>query len=1219
MPPHGADGPPLTPTPPALEHSPATAATAEGSVSGASRDEAPRATAASSWGHYELLGLLGRGGMGEVHRARDTRLGRQVALKFIQGAAPERAMRLVQEARAQARIDHPHVCKVFEVGEVDGRTFIAMQLVEGELLEHAAARMTLTRKLRLMKHVAEAVHAAHALGVIHRDLKPSNIMVRGADSDRPTPVILDFGLAYELALGHGLTTTGAVLGTPAYMAPEQARGEVRAVDHRADIYALGATLYELLTGAPPFQGATPLETLAKVLDGEFVPPRARVPTLEAALDTVCLKCLAREPDQRYGSSLALAEDLGRILDGQPILGRGPGLVDRVRRLARAHRVAFWLSAGSLSGMLLLGAVGGQAWLSRRELEARTASRVLLAEQLGQQVRELESFVRAFQALPLHDTRPELRLARERLAKLSAMEPGLGPQEEGLVRQALGRGHLALREFEQAHEALERAHALGVDTPGLHYALGRALGERYRQGLEDARREGGARWVAEQRRQLEARFLTPALASLERSRSLELESPRYLEGLIALYRGEHEAAEHAAQEAMAQASWMPEARALAGDVARARAMMLLEQGDYVQARRWLEEAGQRYEKTLELGRSDAWGHAALAEVWLQRSELDKREGRSRKAALDEAERAVERSLTADPERAAGHTQRAQVLMNQYRAVNFQGEPDSRGAAALLEEWTRAAARAVELDPRDVLALDSLGYSHFMRGLRQARAGEAPEASWSEALRWLSRALELQPLYPWALNDLGLVHRWRGNHLREHGGDPLPAYEQAARAFLDATRVDPQYLFAHSNLAELYVAMAGHRLGLGQDPEDDVRRALEASGRARAIDARFHSALEHTAAAELTRARHLEQTEQDPGPALERALSAALEAQRLNARSERALLHQATVHVERARWMLREGSDATAALRDTRSEHAPRTQKTRREAGDATATLDANSERAIPLQTSVYKAQAPKMRHESGDATATLDANSERAIPLQTPLQEGQAAKTLREAGDTTAALETQRLDTRSESAFTLPRTVQEEHARWTLREGEATAALEAGRRALEEAYRLSPSCADCRVMGAWLELTAADLEQLRGGSGLPRLRRALDEARRAVALYAYDESHLMMARACWRWARAASPSVSHEVEEEGLSHVEKALRLSPGLAEAEALRAGLLWARARGLSDTASREATLGEARTVLDQVLERAPRLSRAYPRLVQDLAEPAHTGAALRARPAAP
>jgi serine/threonine protein kinase len=199
------------------------------------------------WDRYEFQKLLGQGGMGAVYKALDKRLGRTVALKFIRGSDEQMTQRFMQEARAQSRLDHTGICHVFEVGEVEGKAYIAMQFVDGESLDKAQPGMSLTQKVQVMRDVCLAMHHAHEKGVIHRDLKPSNIMVEKRPDGSLVPVVMDFGLAREAGEGHGLTESGAVMGTPAFMSPEQARGEARHLDRRSDVYSLGATLFDVLT------------------------------------------------------------------------------------------------------------------------------------------------------------------------------------------------------------------------------------------------------------------------------------------------------------------------------------------------------------------------------------------------------------------------------------------------------------------------------------------------------------------------------------------------------------------------------------------------------------------------------------------------------------------------------------------------------------------------------------------------------------------------------------------------------------------------------------------------------------------------------------------------------------------------------------------------------------------------------------------------------------
>lgn len=863
----------------------------------------------SGWERYEFLELLGRGGMGEVYKALDRRLGRTVALKFILGSDPELVMRFLQEARAQARIDHPSICKVYEVGEVQGKAYIAMQFVEGQRLDRAAASMSQPEKVRVMQEVATAIHEAHRQGVVHRDLKPSNIIVERTEAGRYFPVVMDFGLAYDASHGHGLTLSGALLGTPSYMAPEQARGDLPNIDRRSDVYSLGATLYELLVGMAPFTAPTLAGTLDKVLNEEPPSLHSRMPQIERDLEIIVLKCLSKEPHQRYPSARALAEDLARYLDGEAIIGRRPSLQYRLRRIARKHRALVVVSALSLATILGVATFGVQAWLEARRTQQQSEERARLAERLGQEVKEIEWFLRLAYALPLHDTGREQQLVRERMARMAALQPGLGATGEGLVRYALGRGHLALHELDKAHEQLLRARQLGLDSAELHYALGRVLGELYHRALEHARRSGDKDWLAARQRELEQQYLAPALQSLERSQGVELESPRYLEGLIAFYRRQYDVALRAAAQASSEAPWMHEAWKLAGDVTRVQAVEQTGLG-YEAAGAGLQEAARLYEKALTLGGSAPVNYEALAEVWLRQSELDEKQGRPQEQSLERALAASEKSIHAAPLRSVGYTQKAYVLMRQYWVSVHQ--PQGQDASALLEEWITTGRRAVELDPQDVSAYDALGIGYLKRGGYEARIGRDPVASFREAIVQLSRALELQPNHPWALNDLGTTYLAQGRYQREHGQDPHASYQEAIHRFEQAAKADPKYLFPLANLTTAHSELAGYSLLRGLSPEAEVQKALAAAERGLAVDPGYYWTLNSAAAAELSLARYLLQVGQDPRPALDGAQRRLEHSSSINPSHARTLLYQAESFALVAQHALQEGRDPRAAI-------------------------------------------------------------------------------------------------------------------------------------------------------------------------------------------------------------------------------------------------------------------------------------------------------------------
>ncbi|HLM44111.1 MAG TPA: serine/threonine-protein kinase, partial [Myxococcaceae bacterium] len=298
-------------------------------------------------GNYELLARLSRGGMGVVYQARHLSLGRTVALKVLAGgelASSAELQRFRVEAEAAARLEHPHIVPIHEVGEHEGRPYFTMKLLTGgTLAEHLARFRGQPRRVaQLVATLARAVHYGHQRGVLHRDLKPTNVLLD--EEDRPH--ITDFGVALLLEQDAGLTQSGVVVGTPAYMAPEQAAGRSRLITTAADVYGLGAILYELLTGQPPFLADTPMAVLHQVLEAEPQRPRAVDATVDKDLETICLKCLEKEPARRYGSAEKLAEELERYLQGEPLLGRRTSLPARAWRWCRRH------PASALAGLLL---------------------------------------------------------------------------------------------------------------------------------------------------------------------------------------------------------------------------------------------------------------------------------------------------------------------------------------------------------------------------------------------------------------------------------------------------------------------------------------------------------------------------------------------------------------------------------------------------------------------------------------------------------------------------------------------------------------------------------------------------------------------------------------------------------------------------------------------------------------------------------------------------
>lgn len=302
---------------------------------------------------YEIVEEIGRGGMGAVYKAQDLQLKRFVALKVILAgthSTPKQREQFQTEAETIACLDHPNIVQIYEVGEHQGRPYFAMELIErGNLHEATSRRPQNTRfSAKIVRQLAQAVHYAHAKGVIHRDLKPDNVLMKTLHE----PKITDFGLAKQIGSDRAHTRTGTILGTPNYMSPEQTTGRAYAIGIHADIYSLGTILYELLTGHVPFQSDSPWETMRMVREEEPIPPNRLQPKLSGDVQTICLKCLTKEPRKRYASAEALADDLGRFLNGEPILARPVGRIERIAKWTKRRP-----AIAALVLVAVLGATG----------------------------------------------------------------------------------------------------------------------------------------------------------------------------------------------------------------------------------------------------------------------------------------------------------------------------------------------------------------------------------------------------------------------------------------------------------------------------------------------------------------------------------------------------------------------------------------------------------------------------------------------------------------------------------------------------------------------------------------------------------------------------------------------------------------------------------------------------------------------------------------------
>jgi serine/threonine-protein kinase len=752
---------------------------------------------------YEIYGVLGRGGVGVVYKALHLRLNRPVALKMLLAggyARYEDVERFLHESEAVASLHHPNIVQVYDAGEVEGRPYFTMELVEGASLAHKLKGTPFPARQGaiLVAIVAEAIQAAHQCGIVHRDLKPGNVLLtlQGA------PKVTDFGLARRLEGGAGLTLTGAPLGTPSYMAPEQARGDSGAIGTATDVYAMGAILYELLTGRPPFRGETATATLRQVVFDEPVSPGQLNPAVPRDLQTICLKCLEKDPRRRYASAQSLADDLRRFERGEPILARPAGLLERTAKWARRRPAAAALLAAATLALACAGAaavwfVGDRARL-RAEARSRDHEAKLALDQAELhlkdlrtklddpfKVRELLSEIDHWQAMVQQARQnwqqavsasvgDEVRVAAKTRARIQAVE-AVVVREEAAYRLARDLDNIAVEAL-----ASSDARASQMKKGAVRY-------ERLfsTQGM-DIQKPGTA-WFGSAIRSSPARFALIAA----------LDNWAWLAG------------NNAALDRM---------RILTRQGVDARKALIAGITEDPQLARVLELA--------RVGDPDPWRDRFRdPAVWTNRAALTQ--------------------LADDPE--VGRQSPTVLTSLAWWLATSDGDPTSLYARVLVDHprdfWLHLHAAMNAKDPglrvglaQAAIAIrpgNAKGYYQLARGLQE-------RGDWLESLVAVNRAIEINPSYAWSyyLQGCALRHKENlpgavaafqraidldpGNHLPRHGlGQVLQQqgrYAEAEQAYLGAIQAQPTVFSSYHFLAWL----------LATCPNDNVRdgkRAVE----------------------------------------------------------------------------------------------------------------------------------------------------------------------------------------------------------------------------------------------------------------------------------------------------------------------------------------------------------------------------------------------------------
>ncbi len=766
----------------------------------------------ASFGHYEIVGELGAGGMGVVYKAYDPNLKRFAALKLIRTDNPDHALRFVQEARAQARVQHENVCRVYEVGEVDGKQYIAMQLIEGKSLYASSKEMLAETKVRVIQQIADALHVAHKQGLIHRDIKPSNIMLERTEENEFKPYVLDFGLARDQE-SPGLTRTGIAVGTPYYMAPEQVSGDRDQIDRRTDVYGLGATLYELLSGKHPYEGKSSAEILLQILNDDPVPIRKVTPKIPQDLETIVMKCLERDPARRYDSSKALSEDLQRYLNGDPLAAKPVSWTYRLIKRAKKNQLATGIAiAASVVTLILISSFFWVQW--QNKLQAQ------YAREFSDEIKNIQSVLPNIYTAPLHDVRQELAALRNRLKKMEERMKEGGSAAQAPGNNALGQGYLALGEIEKARDHLQKAWQTGYQTPSTAYALGQTMGLLFQKKLAEVERTPSDELRTQLKKQYEKEYRDPAVQYLKQAEG-SMESPVYVEGLIALYEKRYDDALKKAKEAYAKSNWSYEAKILEGKALSGLGQNKSDAGDYKGAIQQYVLAGGAYSQAANLGRSRAdiylsdcerWGNIIDSQTYVNDDPI---------ASLPKAETACNNAILVNPDDPASYLRKAYVYNRTARVQLYTAGGDPR---TVLKKSEATAEEAARKDPRNWEPHHMLLTARMLKGEYELRHGIDPKNSLDEAIKQGNIALNLGPNTPGVFFNLGATYVLVGEYENSNGKNPVPTYKKAIEYYHRITQIDKSMNIGNET-GIAYWFIASYQMSHGEDPSESFRSSID----------------------------------------------------------------------------------------------------------------------------------------------------------------------------------------------------------------------------------------------------------------------------------------------------------------------------------------------------------------------------------------------------------
>jgi len=853
------------------------------------------------WDKFNIEILLGQGAFGQVYKATDVKLKRTVALKILNSSPDNKIEKFRREASNQAMIDHPNVCKVYEVGSYKDLNFISMQFIDGQTLDKLKDKLSIKEKAKIIKKVADGLHAAHLTGLIHRDVKPTNILVKQKIEEKLIPYITDFGIAKQLD-APALTKENIATGSPNYMSPEQASGDkYKALDIRTDIYSTGVTLYELLAGQTPHTGERSIEVMFKIINKEPKPVCQLNTLIPKDLGSIVIKCLEKDPEKRYESAKALSEDLNRFLKGDPVIARPTGIIYKTAKKIKKHPVVS--TAMTLSTILIIMLLS--FWISAK---VQTVQNIAVAQQWGQIINNSEHITRISHMMPIHDNRDDLKKVKDEINKIKKVMKKIGKLGYGTGYYAMGKCYSIIKEQKKAKFFFDKSLKTNYKNNDLLYQLGILNGKIYLQKHDKLKRTLNSKTFKEQTKELKKEYLEKAIYMLNQVKNSKEFSSYYGQALISYINQDYETALLLCKKARTNRHWFYEALLLSGKIHITLAEHLEIKGDTIGGEREYNIAERQINKAITIAESDIDCYKALASLWIKRFTNSRKNTDKIDLYKNNAFDALNNAKIINPEDSDLNVKFSAFYWHWAEYLMEIGKNFSE----FTEKGINAAQLAIKYNPKNYEAYHHLGNCYLYEGIDKMIKGNNPEVSFIKAENNFNKSIAIAPSFILNYINSAIVYAYLGQFQYLHGQNPTETLNKGVKKFLAAEKIDPNNIFIYSNLGGVYYLSGNFLYDIGQNPKYLYEKAINSYKKALELSPADNSLYVNLCGTYVSIAEYDMKLSLNPNDNLEKAVQYAKKSIELFANNSFGLINLSSAYLISAKYKLRTNQPAEKEL-------------------------------------------------------------------------------------------------------------------------------------------------------------------------------------------------------------------------------------------------------------------------------------------------------------------